>query len=125
MKKIIYYFRLFTFILYLIVMFILIEEFYKPDIIRFSFYTLSIIYTIIMILSILSKKEIFKNTISYNILNISFYTYLFIIFIVTFNSTRFDILNNEIYFRNNLLLLSIFFIILILFTISLNKEDDN
>ena len=124
MKKFIYYLRLLTFALYLIVMFILIEEFYKPDIIRFIFYILSITYAIISILSILSKKDIFKSLISYNILNISFYTYLFIIFIVTFNSTRFDILNNEIYFRNNLILLSVFYVILIIFTLSLNKEDD-
>ena len=125
MKKFIYYLRLLTFTLYLIVMFILIEEFYKPDIVRFIFYTLSIIYAITSILSILSKKDIFKSMISFNILNISFYTYLFIIFIVTFNSTRFDILNNEIYFRNNLILISIFYVILILFNLSLNKEDDN
>ena len=124
MKNFIYYLRIFTFTLFLIVMFILIEEFYKPDIIRFIFYTLSIIYAITSILSILSKKDIFKDIISYNLLNISLYIYTFIIFGVTFNSTRFDILSNEIYFCNNLLILSFFFIVLIGFTLSLNKDDN-
>ena len=124
MKNFIYYLRIFIFTLYLIVMFILIEEFYKPDIIRFIFYTLSIIYAITSILSILSKKEIFKEIISYNLLNISLYIYTFIIFVVTFNSTRFDIISNEIYFRNNLIILSFFFIVLTGFTLSLNKDDN-
>ncbi len=124
MKNFVYYLRIFTFTLFLIVMFILIEEFYKPDIIRFIFYTLSIIYAITSILSILSKKDIFKDLISYNLLNISLYIYTFIIFVVTFNSTRFDILNNEIYFRNNLLILSFFYLVLIGFTLGLNKDDN-
>ena len=124
MKNFVYYLRIFTFTLFLIVMFILIEEFYKPDIIRFIFYTLSIIYAITSILSILSKKEIFKEIISYNLLNISLYIYTFIIFVVTFNSTIFDIISNEIYFRNNLIILSFFFIVLTGFTLSLNKDDN-
>ncbi len=124
MKKIIYYLRIFTFILYLILMFILIDNFYKTDILRFIFYTLSIIYSLVMILTILSKKNVFKNLISYNLINIGLFVYLLMIFIVTFNSTKFEIMSNEPYFRNNLILLSVFLFSIIAFTLNLNKDDN-
>ena len=124
MKKFFYYLRLITFILYFIVMFLLIEDFYKPDIIRFIFYTASIFYSIVMILSILSKKEIFKDLISFNLVNIGLYTYLFIIYFVVFKSPRIEILSNEIYFRNNLILLGFFSIVLAIFTLSINKDEN-
>ena len=49
-----------------------------------------------MILTILSKKKIFKETISYNILNIGIYLYSFMLLKITYSNTTLDILSNEI-----------------------------
>ena len=54
MKKILYYLRLLTFILYLIMIFLLIDNLYKTSFLSIIFFLLNLIYSFIMILTILS-----------------------------------------------------------------------
>ena len=107
MKKIIYYLRMTLFTIYLITLFLLIDNFYNINIITSIYFILNIVYSLIIILSILSKKKIFKNPISYNILNIGIYIYTIVIYIITSNKTKLEIMNNNLYFNNNFIMLHV------------------
>ena len=125
MKKIIYYLRMTLFTIYLITMFLLIDNFYNINIITSIYFILNIVYSLIIILSILSKKKIFKNPISYNILNIGIYIYTIVIYIITSNKTKLEIMNNNLYFNNNFIMLSILLLGLSIYSLYLNNTLDN
>ena len=124
MKKIFYYLRVIIFIAYLIIMFLLIDKLYKPDIWSIIYFIFSFIYIVIMILTFLSKKDIFKRIISYNVLNIGLYAYTFVIYYFIFDASNIEILANESYFHHNYLMLCILMITLSIFAILLNRESD-
>ena len=121
--KIIYYIRYILFILYLLCMFLLIDKVLTINVYGSIFFLVSLIYSIFIILSILSKKKIFINTVSFNILNIGIYFYTFILYYFSHISSKLDILNNKIYYQNNFILITILLICLILFTIFLNIDE--
>ena len=123
-KKIFYYFRTFLFIFYLIIMFLLIDKIFKPNFFSTMFFILNLFYSIIIISTIISKKKVFKESYSHNILNIGFYSYIFMLYKIVVSNTSLDILNNEIYFRNNYVMLGILLIGLILFSLSLNNSRE-
>ena len=125
MKKILYYLRIILFIGYLISIFLLIDNLYKSNFISITYFTLNLIYSFITILSILSKKKIFKEVISYNILNIGIYLYTIMLYYITYSNSKLDMLSNEIYFRNNFILISILLIGITIYTLFLNKENKN
>ncbi len=125
MKKIIYYLRMTLFTIYLITLFLLIDNFYNINIITSIYFILNIVYSLIIILSILSKKKIFKNPISYNILNIGIYIYTIVIYIITSSKTKLEIMNNNLYFNNNFIMLSILLLGLSIYSLYLNNTLDN
>ena len=104
-------------------MFLLIDKVLTINILGTIHFILSIIYSILVILSILSKKEIFINTLSYNMLNIGLYIYTFVMSYMAFISTKLDIINNKIYYRNNFILLIFMLVLNIFATLYLNKEE--
>lgn len=124
MKKFFYYVRLVTFIAYLIMMFLLINKLYRSNIIEILYFIFNAIYAMIIILTMLSKKKTFINNISYNILNISLYTYTFIMFYMVFDATSLEIIANEKYFHHNYIMLIILIGILIFYTLLLNFESE-
>ena len=123
MTKIIYYIKIILFILYLICMFLLIDKVLTINTLGTIHFILSIIYSMLVILSLLSKKEVFITAMSYNMLNISLYIYTFVMSYMAFISTKLDIMNNGLYYRNNLILLIFMLVLNILTTIYLNKKD--
>ena len=122
MKKILYYLRLLLFIPYLIMIFLLIDNLYKTSFLSIIFFLLNLVYSFIMILTILSKKKIYQETISYNLLNIGIYTYIFMLYRITSTNSILDIINNKSYFNNNYIMLSILLIGLTTYAIFLNNE---
>ena len=60
MKKFLYYLRIILFITYLIVMFLLIDKIYLSNFISTVYFILNLLYSIIIILTILSKKKYLK-----------------------------------------------------------------
>ena len=80
MEKFAYYFRMILFTIYLFIMFLLIDNLYKPSFWSILYFILNIVYAFIIILTILSKKKCFKKTISYNVLNMGIYVYTFVIY---------------------------------------------
>lgn len=124
MKKLFYFLRLILFVIYLICMFLLINKLYNPNIFSNLYFYLNLIYSFVIILSILSKKGIFKNTISYNILNIGIYIYTIMLFIITKKNSVLDIINNTSYFKNNFLMISILLVGIISYSLILNNEKN-
>ena len=122
MKKILYYLRLLLFISYLVIIFLLIDNLYKTSFLSVVFFLLNLIYSFIMILTILSKKKIYQETISFNFLNIGIYTYIFMLYRITSTNSILDIINNKAYFNNNYIMLSILLIGLTTYAIILNNE---
>lgn len=122
MKKILYYLRLLLFIPYLVIIFLLIDNLYKTSFLSVVFFLLNLIYSFIMILTILSKKKIYQETISFNFLNIGIYTYIFMLYRITSTNSILDIINNKTYFNNNYIMLSILLIGLTTYAIFLNNE---
>lgn len=125
MKKIIYYFRNILFVIYLITMFLMIDNIYKQNFFETLYFILNLIYSFIIILTILSKKKVFKNTISYNILNIGVYIYSMVLYKISTLNTRLEILNNQVYYQNNFIMISILLISLIVYSLIINKENKN
>ncbi len=122
MKKILYYLRLLLFIPYLVIIFLLIDNLYKTSFLSIIFFLLNLIYSFIMILTILSKKKIYQETISFNFLNIGIYIYIFMLYRITSTNSILDIINNKAYFNNNYIMLSILLIGLTTYAIFLNNE---
>lgn len=122
MKKILYYLRLLLFISYLVIIFLLIDNLYKTSFLSIIFFLLNLIYSFIMILTILSKKKIYQETISFNFLNIGIYIYIFMLYRITSTNSILDIINNKAYFNNNYIMLSILLIGLTTYAIFLNNE---
>lgn len=122
MKKILYYLRLLLFIPYLVIIFLLIDNLYKTSFLSIIFFLLNLIYSFIMILTILSKKKIYQETISFNFLNIGIYIYIFMLYRITSTNSILDIINNKAYFNNNYIMLSILLIGLTTYAIILNNE---
>ena len=122
MKKILYYLRLLLFIPYLVIIFLLIDNLYKTSFLSIIFFLLNLIYSFIMILTILSKKKIYQETISFNFLNIGIYTYIFMLYRITSTNSILDIINNKAYFNNNYIMLSILLIGLTTYAIFFNNE---
>ena len=122
MKKILYYLRLLLFISYLIMIFLLIDNLYKTSFLSIIFFLLNLVYSLVMILTVLSKKKIYQETISFNFLNIGIYTYIFMLYRITSTNSILDIINNKSYFNNNYIMLSILLIGLTTYAIFLNNE---
>ena len=125
MKKFLYYLRIILFITYLIVMFLLIDKIYLSNFISTVYFILNLLYSIIIISTILSKKEIFKTTISYNILNMGIYLYTILLFKITSMNTTLDIINNQTYFQNNFIMISLLVIGLSGYSLILNNDEKN
>ena len=121
--KIIYYIKNILFVLYLVTMFLLMDNIYKSNFLDIIYFTLNLFYSFIIILTILSKKKIFKETISYDILNIGIYLYTFMLYKITISNSLLDIINNQTYFQNNYILVSILLLGLIIYTLILNKDN--
>ena len=122
MKKYIYYFRIITYLLYLVTLFLLIDNLYKTSFMSIVFFILNIIYAFIMLLTILSKKKIYLETISFNLLNIGIYLYIFMLYKIISVNTVLDILNNKVYFNNNYIMMSIILVGMTIYALILNNE---
>lgn len=122
MNKILYYIRTILFTIYLILVFLLIDKIFNINIFATIYFIINLIYSFIMILTIISKKDIFIHNPSYNILNIGIYLYTGMIYYFVHISSKLDILNNKIYYRNNFIFLIFLLVSIIIYTFLLNKE---
>lgn len=123
MKKILYYTRLTLFMIYLLCILLLLNNLYKPNVFSSIYFIFNLIYSFLIILSILSKKDNFISNISYNILNIGIYIYTGMLYYIAYSHSILDLINHEVYFRNNFILMSILLTGMIIYTLIINKEN--
>lgn len=123
MKKIVYYLRLILFTIYLICIFLLIEKILSIKIFGPIYLIFSLIYSIFMIISVLSKKEIYINTNSFNLLNIGIYVYYFIVFYFGYTTSRLEVINTSLYYIHNFSILCILLGFQVIYTVYLNLEE--
>jgi len=123
MNKILYYMRFTLFIPFLICLFLLIDKILCIKIFGSIFLILTLIYSILIILSVLSKKKVYIDNFSFNFLNMGIYIYFFIIFYFAYTTSRLEVLNNFAYYRDNFLILYILIGFQIGYIIYLNAEE--
>lgn len=124
MIKFINYLKTILFTVYLLILFLLIDKLYRPDFITITYFIMNFLYAFIIILSIISKKKVFRENVYYNIFNIGIYVYNIVIYYLVANNTRMEILNNQTYFRNNFLIVGSILIGLILYSLFLNGKKE-
>ena len=124
MIKFINYLKTILFTVYLLILFLLIDKLYRPDFITITYFIMNFLYAFIIILSIISKKKVFRENVYYNIFNIGIYVYNIVIYYLVANNTRMEILNNQTYFRNNFLIVGSILIGLIFYSLFLNGKKE-
>ena len=87
-SKSIYYIRLVSFIIYLILAILLLPSVFKGEIEGFFFLLVLFLYIVINIFSILTRKKIYQRTISYNMVMIALTIYLLIVYLRTVSDAR-------------------------------------
>lgn len=125
-SKSIYYTRLISFIIYLILAILLLPSVFKGEMEGFFFLLVLFLYIIINIFSILTRKKIYQRTISYNI---ALTIYLLIVYLRTVSDERLVAtglytLNNN-YCKMNFVLLGLVMIGIMLNTIVLYLADES
>ena len=123
MNKVIYTIKTILFIIYLIISFLLVDKLWTTNVVASIYFLLNLVYSFIVILTMLSKKEAFIENASYNILNIGIYLYTIAIYYIVFISSKLDIINNTVYYRNNFTFLIILLLGIIVYTLILNKDE--
>lgn len=128
-SKSIYYIRLVSFIIYLILAILLLPSVFKGEIEGFFFLLVLFLYIVINIFSILTRKKIYQRTISYNMVMIALTIYLLIVYLRTVSDERLVAtglytLNNN-YCKMNFVLLGLVMIGIMLNTIVLYLADES
>ena len=78
-KKLLYYFRLLLFLISLILMFLTIKNYIRIGLWGYLFFTIEFIYIIAILITLLSKQNIYKTDLIFNIMHIGTYTYQIIL----------------------------------------------
>lgn len=128
-SKSIYYIRLVSFIIYLILAILLLPSVFKGEIEGLFFLLVLFLYIVINIFSILTRKKIYQRTISYNMVMIALTIYLLIVYLRTVSDARLVAtglytLNNN-YCKMNFVLLGLVMIGIMLNTIVLYLADES
>ena len=126
--KSIYYIRLVSFIIYLILAILLLPSVFKGEMEGFFFLLVLFLYIIINIFSILTRKKIYQRTISYNMVMIALTIYLLIVYLRTVSDARLVATGlytlNTNYCKMNFIILGLVMIGIMLNTIVLYLADE-
>lgn len=127
-SKSIYYIRLVSFIIYLILAILLLPSVFKGGMEGFFFLLVLFLYIIINIFSILTRKKIYQRTISYNMVMIALTIYLLIVYLRTVSDARLVATGlytlNTNYCKMNFIILGLVMIGIMLNTIVLYLADE-
>lgn len=121
--KILYYLRLLLFAITLILMFVTIENYIRVGLFGYLFFILEFIYIISVLITILSKKKIYKTDFVFNIMNIGTYIYQIILSSRMFSFKVSTLVKESFsFYRNNYIILIVLLVTLIFYTIILNSD---
>lgn len=114
--KILYYLRIFFFIIHYFLLFMIIGNVIKVGIFGYLFFIMEFIYGINVILELISKKKCYKNDLFYNIMQIGYFCYILVLWSkLYFNNV---LLFNDmiVYLKTNYIILSILILFLVLYS---------
>ena len=116
-NKIIYYLKLFLFIIHFYFVFIVLHNILDIKIYGYLFLIIYFFYIIKVITELLSKKERYKNDLIYNLMQIGFLGYIIGISIKLYISKLYVTDKTITYFRTNYLIASLLIVFIIIYGI--------
>ena len=131
LKKIVHYLRLLSLIFFIIFIFLLLEIIFACEVFGIYFLIMCSLFILINIFTILSRKDIYKELVSYNSISIALTVYLAIIVIRLYTDYRASsmmyMLNYD-YFKTNFIIIDLVILGIILNTLfiyfwDIKKED--
>lgn len=129
-NKIIYYLRIISLIFFVIFISLLLEIIFNSGIFGISFLIMCILFILINIFTVLTRKEIYKKLISYNLISTALTFYLGIIVVKLYTDYRANSLMytlNYDYFKTNFIIIDLVILGIILNTLFIYfldiKED--
>lgn len=129
MKKgfvILYYLRLTLFIVSMIFIFLTIRNYMRTGIWGYLFFTFEFLYIITMLITILSKKNIYIKDCVYNCMHIGTYIYQIIISHRTISFPVSSLLSGSFkFYRNNYFIIISLLIILIIYSFFIKDDKLN
>lgn len=120
LKKSIYYLRIISVVLFVIFVCLLLEIILKCNAFGVSFLIMCSLYVLINIFTVVARKDIYKELISYNLISIALAFYLGIIVIKLYTDDRANSLMytlNYDYFKTNFVIIDLVILGIILNTL--------
>ncbi len=131
LKNIVYYLRLISVIFFVIFVYLLLNVIFNCGAFGISFLIMCSLFVLINIFTILSRKEIYKELVSYNLISFALTFYLGIITVKLYTDYRANSLMytlNYDYFKTNFIIIDLVILGIILNTLfiyfwDIKKED--
>jgi len=123
--RIIYSIKLILFIVHFYFVYQMIHNILDVGIFGIMFTILYLIFTIKILYELLSQKPKYKNDYIYNIMQLGFIAYLYIISIKTSVSNIYVTSFTFSYFRINYIILSVLIVFILVYSILENKSSNN
>ena len=122
-QKILYYIRFILFIASMILIFFTLKNYIKLGIYGYIFLCIEFIYIITILLTMLSKKELYMSDFVFNIMHIGTYLYQIFLSIRMFSYKVSIIIKDSLsFYQNNYIILTILIITLIFYSVVLYGE---
>ena len=126
LKRIFYYLRIFSIIIFVIFITLLLDIIFNSGISGTSFLIMCSLFILINIFTILTRKEIYKDLISYNLISIALTIYLSIIVVKLYTDYKVASLMytlNYDYFKTNFIVIDLVILGIILNTLFIFFSD--
>ena len=124
-RCIIYYLRLIAILVFILLVSLLLKVIFNCDLFGVSFLIMCILFILTNIFTLLTRKDVYKKLISYNLISIALTFYLGIIvykFYSDVSVSNFNLINYD-YFRVNFIIIDLVILGIILNTLFLSFWD--
>lgn len=126
LKRIIYYLRIFSVVMFIIFIYLLLNIIFNCGVLGISFIVMCILFILINIFTILTRKNIYKELISYNLISLALTFYLGIIvtkLYIGYNEMEAIYSINYDYFKTNFVIIDFVILGIILNTLFIYFYD--
>lgn len=122
-QKGLYYLRITMFNITLVLIFLTLKNYLRIGFLGYLFLLIEFVYIIIVLMTILSKKKLFKTDLAYNIMHLGTYLYQIILTSRMFSFKVSTLVKESFqFYRNNAVILNILLAILIFYSFVLYKD---
>lgn len=120
LKKLIYYLRIVSIVLFIVFVYLLLDVILDCGIFGISFLVMCSLFILINLFTVLSRKDIYKDLVSYNLISVALTFYLGIIVVRLYTDYRANSLMytlNYDYFKTNFIIIDLVILGIILNTL--------